>query len=161
MATCYFDSSATVKRYVMEPGTDEIDALLDALRDGRPRHTVVFASIGIVEVVAAFSRLERSGAISAPQWIGLAAQFNTELSSRYLAMELSNAIVQEASALTRRRGLRGYDAVHLASALALRDSLQESGLNAPIFVSADVDLCAAARNEGLEDMAPGLSVTPD
>jgi predicted nucleic acid-binding protein len=156
MATYYFDTSATVKRYVTEPGTAEIDEVLDALSRGRPQHTVAFVSVGIVEVVAAFSRLERTGAISALQWNGLATQFNTDLSSRYLALEVTKSVVQEASALTRRRGLRGYDAVHLASALTLRQSLRESDLDAPIFVSADADLCAAARDEGLQVMAPGL-----
>jgi hypothetical protein len=46
--------------------------------------------------------------------------------------------------LVTRRPLRGYDAVHLAAALALRDR----GL-AVTFWAADATLVEAARGEGL------------
>ena len=58
-------------------------------------------------------------------------------------------MVDEAIQLTRRRKLRGYDAVHLACALALNKPLVEGGLSSLIFVSADNDLLAAAEAEGL------------
>jgi hypothetical protein len=45
--------------------------------------------------------------------------------------------------------IHGYDAVHLACALALNDPLIESGLPPLTFISADNDLLAAAVAEGL------------
>ena len=51
--------------------------------------------------------------------------------------------------LTRQHRLRGYDAVQLATALTLRDSLRKRGITDLTFVSADEDLCQAAAAEGL------------
>jgi hypothetical protein len=42
-----------------------------------------------------------------------------------------------------------YDAIHLATALALRDELQAARQPAPVFVAAGSNLCTAARAEGL------------
>jgi predicted nucleic acid-binding protein len=50
----------------------------------------------------------------------------------------------EAGRLAEEHGLRGYDAVHLASALALKETT---------MVTWDGDLRAAAAREGL-DLAP-------
>lgn len=54
-----------------------------------------------------------------------------------------------AVALTRQHRLRGYDAVHLAGALFLRDALLGQNLSTPIVLTADRDLLAAAQAEGL------------
>jgi phosphoheptose isomerase len=48
-----------------------------------------------------------------------------------------------------RHPLRGYDAMHLATALAVRQSLQRQGLPTLIFISADDNLNTAASAEGL------------
>ncbi len=42
-----------------------------------------------------------------------------------------------------------YDAVHLACALLLRDTLLQNNLPLPILLSTDDDLLAAALAEGL------------
>ncbi len=62
---------------------------------------------------------------------------------------ISQAVIDRAIALTRRYRLRGYDAVHLASALILNDALLTQGLPALTMVAADDNLLAAAAAEGL------------
>jgi len=64
-------------------------------------------------------------------------------------LRLTNLTLDLAADLTQRHPLRGYDAVHLATALVLRDQLVAARLPAPIFVAADANLCAVARAEGL------------
>jgi hypothetical protein len=64
-------------------------------------------------------------------------------------MDVTRQTVEQAAALADKHGLRGYDAVQLATALeaqAVRDSL---GLPQLIFVSADGHLNTAAQSEGL------------
>ncbi len=51
--------------------------------------------------------------------------------------------------LTQRHRLRGYDAVQLATGLAVNEVLVAAGLPGLTFVAADADLVAAARVEGL------------
>ena len=45
--------------------------------------------------------------------------------------------------------LRGYDAIQLATALMTNETLTAAGLPSLIFIAADDDLLAAARDEGL------------
>jgi len=52
--------------------------------------------------------------------------------------------------------LRGYDAVHLACALFLQDTLLNHNLPAPVLLSADQDLSTAAQAEGLTTDDPNL-----
>jgi uncharacterized protein len=51
--------------------------------------------------------------------------------------------------LAERHGLRGYDAVQLASAITIKDVQAALGLPISVFVSADKRLNAAASAEGL------------
>ena len=67
----------------------------------------------------------------------------------YIIAPLSDQVVDLAVDLTRRHPLRGYDAVHLATAIVLNTALLEAELSPLTFVSADEILCEAARGEGL------------
>ncbi len=50
--------------------------------------------------------------------------------------------------LAEKHGLRGYDAVQLASAVDANDERVRVGLAPLVFVAADADLLAAAVAEG-------------
>ena len=56
-------------------------------------------------------------------------------------------ILDEAAELCLRHPLKGYDAVHLATGIALRDSLGEEVRF--VYVTGDASLAEAARLEGL------------
>jgi predicted nucleic acid-binding protein len=62
----------------------------------------------------------------------------------------SSAVVKRYAAveLTGRHPLRGYDAVHLATALTLNTALREADTSPLVFVAADTRLCEAAGREG-------------
>jgi predicted nucleic acid-binding protein len=55
-------------------------------------------------------------------------------------VEVTEPVVEDAGDLAEQEALRGYDAVHLAS--ALRDTVD-------ILITADAQLIQAARNRGL------------
>lgn len=55
---------------------------------------------------------------------------------------------------TQNHRLRGYDAIHLATALTVNAALTAANLPPLIFVAADDDLLAAARAEGLATENP-------
>ena len=71
-----------------------------------------------------------------------------ELNAELLIVGVDGALARRAGDLADERALRGYDAVHLASALAL-------GSGETILVTWDDDLSAAATAEGLA-VAPSL-----
>ncbi len=67
---------------------------------------------------------------------------------------LSDLIIDLAVDLTKRHPLRGYDAVHLATAVTLNDTLLGAGLPTLTFASADKILCEAATSEGISIYKP-------
>ncbi len=82
-------------------------------------------------------------------WIQTITEINADFLRDFLLIEVSLSRVQEAMVLAERHGLRGYDAVQLACALFLRDQGRLSGQVDPVFITADRELTAAARAEGL------------
>jgi len=142
----YFDSSAAVKRYAPEMGSEWVKSIIESAK----RPTVYLGQIGIVEIAAALSRKVRTRELTqrdyeAALWLFLVDVRDEE----YVIAPLSDQVVELAVDLTRRHPLRGYDAVHLATAAILNAALLSAELSPLVFVSADRDLCAAARGEGL------------
>jgi predicted nucleic acid-binding protein len=78
---------------------------------------------------------------------------------QYWLMQIDQEVIAEAIELTRRHKLRGYDAVHLASALFLSRALLREGLTAPVLLSADRELVEAAQAEGLRVENPSSTLS--
>ncbi len=134
----YLDTSSLVKLYVEEEGSQ-------AVRSQVSKATAVATStIAHVEARAAFARKHREGGLSEEEYDHVLGHFRQDWAA-YLAIDVSDAIVTLAGDLTERHDLRGFDAIHLASALALRDKLQSS----IVFSCADERLTAAAEAQGL------------
>ncbi len=67
----------------------------------------------------------------------------------YRLSPVSEMVIQQACVLVERHPLRGYDAVHLATALFLKQQLLKTGIQRPLtFLSADGNLLKAAGDEG-------------
>ena len=145
MVICYLDSSAVVKRYVPETGS----AWVQSLTDPTAGHLLYLARITGAEVVSAVTRRQRRGQITPPDASVALAAFRRDFPSAFLVIEVAAMVVMRAMGLAESHGLRGYDSVQLAAALELRDQCLVSGLPAPIFVAADIELNAVARAEGL------------
>lgn len=103
--------------------------------------TVVSSWITYVETTAAIAAAERSGRIS-PRTMREAL---TRLRSEWAAVEaidVDDSTSAKAASLAVRHGLRGMDAIHLASAVLLAEA-------EPVVVTWDVALHRAAQAEGL------------
>ena len=139
------DASVVVKRYAPERGSRWIKRLID-----NPENSVTIVKICIVEVAAALAKKVRTGEIS---WDDCQQALNRFLADAergdYEILEIDDEVVSFAVDLTQRHPLRGYDAVHLAAALALNRALVEARLSPPTFVAADDVLCKAAEKEKL------------
>ena len=82
-------------------------------------------------------------------------QFEVDFAQGYRRLTLPTATLEQARNLARQYKLRGYDAIQLASALALADTLGHDNVE---FICADVELLTAARRQHLavgnpQDMA--------
>ena len=147
MAPYFFDASALVKGYVHEPGSRWVRQVLT------PRGTAVFVSpLSGVEVLAAIARKARAGEIDSVMQREGAAAFRMDYEHRFARVGVSAGVIEEAMALVLAHPLRGADAVHLASALRLREATPR--LKALTFVAADAALLRIARHTGLDAQNP-------
>jgi predicted nucleic acid-binding protein len=146
LSVFYLDTSALVKRYVREVGTDWVRALTDP----RAGNTMVLAEIRMVEAAAAMTANYRaSRGITLSERDTAVRLLVHHCASEYELVPINRMILDHALLLTQRHRLRGYDAVHLASALAANVALTAAGGPAIVLVAADRDLRETAAVEGL------------
>lgn len=145
MAVYFIDSSALVKRYIRETGSNWVLNLFDPALN----HEVFIAAITGVEIVAAITRRSRSRSISVSDATATCNQLRSDLKKNYQIIEITEIIINSGMALAETYGLRGYDAIQLAVGRAVNTLCITHGLPSTIFVSADKELNAAAVSEGL------------
>jgi predicted nucleic acid-binding protein len=132
----FFDTSALVKRYVMEPGSTFVTQLLTSHLEP----PVVFVSVlTYVEMTAAFNR--RQPAIPAAIGQAFAADYRQGMQK----IAIGESIIERAVALCHLHRLRAADAIQLASALWVARRLP--GI---LLLAADAEMLLAARAEGLQ-----------
>ena len=138
----YLDTSALVKRYFQEPYSSDVADLWKRASE------IVISSVGYAETLAAFYRKKREAALRDREVKRTVEAFQTDWSSfiRVTVSDQLNAIVD---VLVSRHPLRGFDVIHLASALTVKKRLKEEFL----FCCFDDRLLDAARKEGLETFA--------
>jgi len=135
----YLDASALVKRYLVERGS---------------RETIALTTESEMIATSIVSRAEVAAALAKAARIGLAKPDVARNAQRRFAgdwpdlvrVPVTEALVERADALAWEYGLRGYDAVQLASALTWQESVGEQ-----IVVAAfDQQLWEAAKRSGLK-----------
>lgn len=135
MTALYVDANAIARLYL----SDEIgqDAVFTALDE----HDVIATSaITYAEVTGLLARAFHDGRIEGEQYDEMAAAFTQDWST-VKVQGVSTPLSQVAAQLMKaQRGLRAMDALHLASALTLRQS------TALRFLTFDTRLEQAARN---------------
>ena len=152
----YLDTSALVKLYAEEPGTEEVQSAV-----GRAR-AVAVSEVGYVEARSALARKEREGFFSTEEHDVAVQTLKRDFREVYLARPLTGGVIARAGELVRQHALRAYDAIHLATALALREeagelaeqkaaeeSPQEGAELQVLLMTYDSSLTEAAHKEGL------------
>ncbi len=127
----YLDSSALVKLAVAEPESAGLGRWLS----GQPSLVHTSSAVIRVEVPRAVWRADPT-----------ALPESYRVIRRVVEVELSDEVLTRAASV-RPMALRAVDAVHLASALILRDQLTA-------FVAYDKQLRAAAKEAGLPTASP-------
>ncbi len=139
----YLDTSALVKLYVEEEGSSLVQNTVAQAA------LVATSAIAYVEARAAFVRRRHEGGLSAGDYRRIIRDLDADW-ARCLVVEIPDSLIREAARLAESHRLRVYDAVHLASAAALRGRLTEP----VVFASWDLGLDKAAKAEGLELLRP-------
>jgi len=134
----YLDTSAWVKLYVREFGSKELRAYT------AKAEAMAASVVAYPEARAAFARLKVQGITTEAKHQQRLAQLNLDWGN-LLHIELVPAVVRSAGDVAEVYGLRGFDAIHLASALWLKEKT-----STPLFFAVfDQRLRAAAERAGL------------
>ena len=124
----FFDSSALVKRYVQEPGTQQINDLF-------AQTDQVFVSIiALPEMVSALARKKNEKKVTADQFNERKSELITDFQD-FSVCDLTPEVVSQTLYLLERYSLRTLDAIHLSSAVVMKMEL---------FVSSDTRQLKAA-----------------
>ncbi len=135
----YLDTSALAKLYLDEEGSETVHEAVEAVGNAATS-TVAYA-----ETRAAFARRRRIGDLDQEELRSLVTALDGDWRS-YVRLAVSNLVAYRAGEMAERYALRGFDAIHLASAvrldervsdvrfLAFDDRLVEAARGAPVSV---------------------------
>jgi predicted nucleic acid-binding protein len=115
-----------------------------------PGRRVATSLVTYVEARAALARRRRAGDLTSAEYRRCVGDFTSDW-ERLVRVDVTEDLIHDAGRLAESHRLRGYDALHLASALALRGQVGESSM----FASWDDDLTRAAGREGLTLLRTG------
>jgi len=146
----YFDTSALLKQYVTETGSNWVRAHLASAT----APAVFTSQLTAVEATCAFARRLRDGTLLPADHATAVQAFDYDIACRYTLLDVIPMTIGAARRLANQHPLRAYDAVQLATAWLLNQDLVYSGKAVLTFICADDRLLAVAQAEGLRTDNP-------
>lgn len=149
----YLDASALVKRHLVERGSQETIALTAG------SEMTATSVVSRAEVAAGLAKAARMSLVT-DEIAQVARRSFTRDWPDLVRVPVTEALVERAAALAWQHGLRGYDAVQLASALTWQESVGEE----IVLATFDQQLWEAAKRAGLRpwpDQLRGATSEPD
>jgi predicted nucleic acid-binding protein len=143
---CYLDTSAVVKRYVSEAGSEVVDELFKDAYRGMKILSISYWNIAEIAVV--FDKYERILGLNAKN---LLKNFLREIKIlrrlyRFKIIEVSPPLLRETIKLILRYHIYAADALQIASAKAVKSTA---------FATGDKRLLSIAEKEGLKTIFTG------
>jgi predicted nucleic acid-binding protein len=138
----YVDTSALVKLYSVEEGREVVERAVEEAE------LVATSIVAYAEARAALARKHREGVFSAEEHREAVEALDEDWET-FEKPEVTEGIVRAAGDLAEEHTLRGFDAIHLASALLIRAASSgqgdEEAEDAVLFLGFDSNLTQAAR----------------
>lgn len=131
----YLDTSSLVKLHVVEPGSPEVQGMVDAAE------LVTTSVVAYAEARAALARRQRERSLTRGEHRRAKAALDEDW-TRIISLEVTEGLSRAAGDLAERYRLRGFDAVHLSSYLQVADEFPTDSVR---FSSSDATLNRAAR----------------
>lgn len=141
----YLDTSALIKRYLNETGSQWIRDLTEPTAG----HLFITSRLTTVEASSAFARRLHEGSVTPAEHADNLDAFTEDRLTLYHLVELRSDNLDLARDLVLRQPLRTLDALQLAAALVVNRLFANLNLPSLIFLSADDHLLRIAQAEGL------------
>lgn len=135
----YVDTSALIKRYFKEPYSQEVISRWNAA-DG-----IITSSVAYAETLATIYRKQRDADLNGHVVDRIISAFKRDWEG-LIRVEVTNDLNGYIDQVVRKHPLRGFDAIHLASALIVDEKLSKN----VFFDCFDQRLSQAAKLEGFE-----------
>ena len=134
----YLDTSALVKRYFKEPHTSELLSLW------KEADQIVTSSVAYAETLAALYRKKREVGLRSRVFNKLVTLFHQDWEA-FIRVEVNDDLNETIHSIATKHPLRGFDAIHLASAIITSERINDTFL----FACFDQRLLTGAQMEGL------------
>jgi len=135
----YLDTSALLKKYFKEDGSTDLIALWKGSK------AIVTSSVTYAESTASIYRKKREvGDIDSGIFKSIFDRFQKDWKS-FIRVDVNDDLNEAIDKMVATHPLRGFDAIHLASALVVHETVAEEFL----FAGYDKKLSKVAREEGL------------
>lgn len=156
----YLDTAALLKRYLTERGTPVVTEIISHPASAGRLFT---SALTRAEVYHGLNKRLRKGELIDSEWRLAVDLFETH-APLFAIVQITDDVMDDAAALLRTyrlNALGGNDAVHLASALAVRYALARVEAD-PVFVTSDGDLQRIAAKRGFRTFDPAaVGADPD
>ena len=135
----YLDTSALVKRYFNEPYSEEV------LSRWQEAAEIATSSVAYAEAMASFYRKKRESAIEDAIMEQIVSHLRTDWHG-FIRIQVNDELNEYIDKAIEVHPLRGFEAIHLASAMMIHEKFQ----NRLLFVCFDQKLIHAAQTEGIQ-----------
>jgi predicted nucleic acid-binding protein len=142
MEYLFFDTSALVKRYYEEDGSENVDELIED-----EDSTVIITSLSIIEATSAFRRKHNRGEIEQERMNRLLSTFFEEAIEDFVIVPIEESFMKYSFSLILAEDLRTLDSLQLSAAI----TVNQENLK---FISADKKLNEVAKEQELETHNP-------
>ena len=130
----FFDSSASAKRYIVEPGSDKVEKICSEST------ALGVSSICLPEIISALCRLRRQSVIAEDEYESAKQALLKDLVD-VLICNITLSVIKQSIHILESSRVRTLDALHIACAFEF---------DAEAFVSSDIQQLSAAKTAGLK-----------
>ena len=135
----YVDTRALVKRYFQEPYSEEVISRWQEATD------IATSSVAYAEAMSSFYRKKRETAFEDALMEQIVHNLRTDWSS-FIRIQVNDELNDYIDKAIEAHPLRGFDAIHLASAMIMHERFE----NRLLFACFDHKLTQAAQTEGIQ-----------
>lgn len=136
----YFDTSALIKKYIEENGSQNVDKLFLSADQ------VLVSAISEIESISTLKRLLVEKEISDNDFNLIKNEIKTDFSF-FSTIELDSDVIETSIGIIEKYKLKSLDSIQLGSALCNKDQIE-------FFISCDTKLLKAAQKEGFKIINP-------
>jgi predicted nucleic acid-binding protein len=134
----YLDTSALVKRYFKEPYSEVVVSKWQEAAE------IVTSSVAYAEAMASFFRKKRESGIDDALMEDIVCNLRADWNS-FIRIQVNDELNEYIDRAIKAHPLRGFDAIHLASAMIVSGTFKSDFL----FICFDQKLTRAAQQEGI------------